>query len=154
MAETEALVLLKKKLGSLPIMDMAGGLVRTLDLVSLAISQAAAYIGARAPRTSVQYLDGFRKSWREKSRSWSMMPGTCGGTEPRQTRCLRRGGSRLTISGRSDLPRTRRRRATEAPVRATMANSQGLTTDPITTQTQIPRLQQLLYEILKHITIR
>src|SRR5262249_38278775 len=69
MEETEALVLLQRKLGSVPNMDVASNLVRTLDLVPLAISQAAAYIQARAPRSSVEkYLDEFRKSERKKSR--------------------------------------------------------------------------------------
>ncbi len=53
MAETEALVLLKKKLGSLSDMNMVAGLVGALELLPLAISQAAAYIRARAPRSSV-----------------------------------------------------------------------------------------------------
>ncbi len=67
MVETEALVLLKKNLGSLPDMDAGRDLVRVLDLIPRAISQAAAYIRARAPRSSVEkYLDEFRTSEREK----------------------------------------------------------------------------------------
>ncbi|KAK4683078.1 hypothetical protein QC764_0025720 [Podospora pseudoanserina] len=68
MAQTDALTLLEKKLGSPADLDVAADLVRALDLVPLAISQAAAYIQARAPRTSPEkYLTEFRKSEDRKS---------------------------------------------------------------------------------------
>ncbi|KAK3376527.1 hypothetical protein B0T24DRAFT_648420 [Lasiosphaeria ovina] len=68
MAQTDALTLLEKKLGSPPDADVAVGLVQALDLVPLAISQAAAYILARAPRSSPEkYLTEFRKSEGKKS---------------------------------------------------------------------------------------
>ncbi|KAK4674582.1 hypothetical protein QC763_0025790 [Podospora pseudopauciseta] len=68
MAQTDALTLLEKKLGSPADLDVAADLVRALDLVPLAISQAAAYIQARAPRSSPEkYLTEFRKSEHRKS---------------------------------------------------------------------------------------
>ncbi|KAK4207231.1 hypothetical protein QBC37DRAFT_392927 [Rhypophila decipiens] len=61
--------LLEKKLGPLPDMDVATDLVQALDLVPLAISQAAAYIQARAPWSSPEkYLSEFRKSERRRSK--------------------------------------------------------------------------------------
>ncbi|KAK4097639.1 hypothetical protein N658DRAFT_569223 [Parathielavia hyrcaniae] len=69
MAQTDALALLEKKLGSLPDTDVAADLVRALDFVPLAISQAAAYIQARAPRSSPEkYLAEFRESERKRSK--------------------------------------------------------------------------------------
>ncbi|PCD20337.1 hypothetical protein AU210_016204 [Fusarium oxysporum f. sp. radicis-cucumerinum] len=63
MTQEEALVLLENRFGTLSDVNAAADLVRSLDLVPLAISQAAAYIQRRAPRTSlVQYLDEFRQS--------------------------------------------------------------------------------------------
>ncbi|PCD20331.1 hypothetical protein AU210_016198 [Fusarium oxysporum f. sp. radicis-cucumerinum] len=63
MTQQEALKLLQNRLGTLSDANAAADLVRSLDLVPLAISQAAAYIQMRAPRTSlVQYLDDFRQS--------------------------------------------------------------------------------------------
>ncbi|KAH7146677.1 P-loop containing nucleoside triphosphate hydrolase protein, partial [Dactylonectria estremocensis] len=53
MTEKEALMLLKNRLGSVSDADDADDLVRVLDLIPLAISQAAAYIQMRAPRTSL-----------------------------------------------------------------------------------------------------
>ncbi|KAK4656342.1 hypothetical protein QC762_0059400 [Podospora pseudocomata] len=68
MAQTDALALLEKKLGSPADLDVAADLVQALDLVPLAISQAAAYIQARAPRSSPEkYLAEFRKSEHRKS---------------------------------------------------------------------------------------
>ncbi|KAK4651778.1 LOW QUALITY PROTEIN: hypothetical protein QC762_0096210 [Podospora pseudocomata] len=62
------LALLEKKLGSPADLDVAADLVQALDLVPLAISQAAAYIQARAPRSSPEkYLAEFRKSEHRKS---------------------------------------------------------------------------------------
>ncbi|KAK4165213.1 kinesin light chain [Cladorrhinum sp. PSN259] len=64
-----ALKLLEKKLGSLPDIDVATNLVQALDYIPLAISQAAAYIQARAPLSSPEkYLAEFRKSERNKSK--------------------------------------------------------------------------------------
>ncbi|KAK3690585.1 hypothetical protein B0T22DRAFT_491771 [Podospora appendiculata] len=69
MARTDALTLLEKKLGSLADTDMADDLVQALDFVPLAISQAAAYIQARAPRSSPEkYLAEFRESECKKGR--------------------------------------------------------------------------------------
>jgi tetratricopeptide (TPR) repeat protein len=63
MTKEEALMLLKKRLGTLSDANAAADLVRSLDLIPLAISQAAAYIQMRAPRTSlVRYLNEFRQS--------------------------------------------------------------------------------------------
>ncbi|RKK56450.1 hypothetical protein BFJ69_g17647, partial [Fusarium oxysporum] len=63
MTQEEALKLLENRLGTLSDANIAVKLVRSLDLIPLAISQAAAYIQMRAPRTSlVQYLDEFRQS--------------------------------------------------------------------------------------------
>ncbi|KAB5566910.1 P-loop containing nucleoside triphosphate hydrolase protein [Coniochaeta sp. 2T2.1] len=69
MAQRDALTLLEKKLGSLPDTDVAPDLVQALDLVPLAVSQAAAYIQARAPRSSPEkYLADFRESERQRTR--------------------------------------------------------------------------------------
>ncbi|KAK3360388.1 hypothetical protein B0T25DRAFT_129221 [Lasiosphaeria hispida] len=69
MAQVDALTLLERKLGSLPDTTVATDLVQALDLVPLAISQAAAYIQARAPRSSPEkYLAEFRDSERKRSR--------------------------------------------------------------------------------------
>ncbi|KAH8894307.1 TPR-like protein [Thozetella sp. PMI_491] len=71
MTEGEALALLQKKMGPSPQWDReaAGTLVQALDLVPLAIIQAAAYIQARAPRSSIEkYLNEFYESERTKTR--------------------------------------------------------------------------------------
>jgi tetratricopeptide (TPR) repeat protein len=69
MAQSDAFTLLEKKLGSLPDTDVAADLVQALDFVPLAISQAAAYIQARAPRSSPEkYLAEFRESERKRSK--------------------------------------------------------------------------------------
>ncbi|KAK4451207.1 kinesin light chain [Podospora aff. communis PSN243] len=69
MAKSDALALLEKKLGSLPDTDVAAELVQALDLVPLAISQAAGYIQARAPRSSPEkYLAEFRENERNRAR--------------------------------------------------------------------------------------
>ncbi|KAK3364216.1 P-loop containing nucleoside triphosphate hydrolase protein, partial [Lasiosphaeria hispida] len=69
MAQTDALTLLGKKLGSPADLGVAADLVEALDLVPLAISQAAAYIQARAPRTSPEkYLAEFRENERKRAR--------------------------------------------------------------------------------------
>ena len=69
MAQTDALTPLEKKLRSLLNMDVAIYLVQALELVPLALSQAAAYIQVRAPRTSSKkYLAEFRENERQRSR--------------------------------------------------------------------------------------
>ncbi|KAK3985963.1 kinesin light chain [Cladorrhinum sp. PSN332] len=69
MAQADALKLLEKKLGSFADMDIATDLVQALDFIPLAISQAAAYIQARAPRSSPEkYLTEFQQSELKKSR--------------------------------------------------------------------------------------
>ncbi|KAK3688933.1 hypothetical protein B0T22DRAFT_512886 [Podospora appendiculata] len=69
MARTDALTLLEKKLESPTDLDVAIELVQALDLVPLAISQAAAYIQAIAPDSSPEkYLAEFRESERKKTR--------------------------------------------------------------------------------------
>ncbi|KAH7014907.1 P-loop containing nucleoside triphosphate hydrolase protein, partial [Ilyonectria destructans] len=69
MTQKEALVLLENRVDSLSDVNIAAILVRVLDLIPLAISQAAAYIRKNAPRSSVQqYLDEFRKSEEKRAR--------------------------------------------------------------------------------------
>jgi tetratricopeptide (TPR) repeat protein len=69
MTQRDALTLLEKKLGLLPDTDVAADLVQALDLVPLAVSQAAAYIQARAPRSSPEkYLAEFRENERQRTR--------------------------------------------------------------------------------------
>ncbi|KAL8944298.1 MAG: hypothetical protein Q9211_000638 [Gyalolechia sp. 1 TL-2023] len=68
MAPSDALVLFKKKLGSLVEDDNLTELADALDFMPLAIAQAAAYISQRAPRYSVQrYLEDFRQSDRKRT---------------------------------------------------------------------------------------
>lgn len=68
MEQTDALTLLENNLESLPDPDIAIDLVHTLDLVPLAISQAAAYIRQREPRTSPsKYLADFWASEKRKT---------------------------------------------------------------------------------------
>ncbi|KAL8364648.1 hypothetical protein RB595_003771 [Gaeumannomyces hyphopodioides] len=65
----DALLLLERKLGPLPDTDTAKALVQALDFVPLAISQAAAYIRARSPLSSiVLYLAEFHKGERKRAR--------------------------------------------------------------------------------------
>lgn len=69
MAEEDAVLLLEKRLGPLAGRDAATELVRALDLIPLAISQAAGYIQRRAPRTSVEkYLAEFKTGERKRIR--------------------------------------------------------------------------------------
>ncbi len=59
------------KLGSTPQWDagVAGALVQALDFVPLAVSQAAAYIRARAPRSSLEtYLREFQQNDRKRAK--------------------------------------------------------------------------------------
>ncbi|KAJ4854193.1 tetratricopeptide repeat domain-containing protein [Trichoderma breve] len=69
MSEADALTLLERKMGS-PLLpseaSLAEDLVKALECIPLAIGQAAAYIQARRPRSSIEkYLAEFRKSERE-----------------------------------------------------------------------------------------
>lgn len=69
MSEAEALSLLEKKIGVITDLGAATELVSALEYVPLAINQAAGYIQARAPRSSVQkYLANFRESERKRFR--------------------------------------------------------------------------------------
>ncbi|KAF4332557.1 kinesin light chain [Fusarium beomiforme] len=76
MVHEEALKLLENRLGTVSDKNAAAALVRSLDLIPLAISQAAAYIRKRAPRTSlVQYLSEFRRSESKRVRLLSQDAG-------------------------------------------------------------------------------
>ncbi|KAF5246035.1 hypothetical protein FAUST_1446 [Fusarium austroamericanum] len=67
MDEIQGLRLLQNKLNGDFNKDAAVDLLRALDYIPLAITQAAAYINRRAPRASVQtYLDAFRESDKKK----------------------------------------------------------------------------------------
>ncbi|KAF7547979.1 hypothetical protein G7Z17_g7358 [Cylindrodendrum hubeiense] len=63
MSEKDALKLLANRLGPPSDAMVAADLVNALELIPLAISQAAAYIQARTPRTSLEnYLASFKES--------------------------------------------------------------------------------------------
>ncbi|KAF9764479.1 hypothetical protein IL306_002800, partial [Fusarium sp. DS 682] len=67
MTEPESLTLFQNRLGTLADASDTSELVASLDFVPLAISQAAAYIQRRSPRTSVaKYLADFRRSERKR----------------------------------------------------------------------------------------
>ncbi|KAJ4354755.1 hypothetical protein N0V95_003528 [Ascochyta clinopodiicola] len=69
MGEDDALLLLKKKLGSSVARDKAVELVRALDFMPLALTQAAAFIRQREPRMSVsRYVDEINKSVHNQAR--------------------------------------------------------------------------------------
>ena len=69
MDQTDALALLQKKLGSAFEENSAVALIEALDCMPLAVTQAAAYIAQRAPRTTVsKYLQSLRKEDRDRSR--------------------------------------------------------------------------------------
>lgn len=69
MIEADALQLLENRLGPLANVSMAADLVKALEYIPLAISQAGAYIQARMPRTSVQkYLAEFRDSEKKRAK--------------------------------------------------------------------------------------
>ncbi|KAL6409895.1 hypothetical protein AUP68_06297 [Ilyonectria robusta] len=69
MMEPDALKLLENRLGSLSDASAAADLVQALDFIPLAISQAAAYIRSRAPRTSLErYLTEFQESESKRTR--------------------------------------------------------------------------------------
>jgi hypothetical protein len=68
MTQSDTLLLLEKRLGSISDHNAAEELVQALDRVPLAISQAGAYIQAEWPRISVpKYLAKFRESERRKA---------------------------------------------------------------------------------------
>ncbi|KAL8740320.1 MAG: hypothetical protein Q9190_006965 [Brigantiaea leucoxantha] len=68
MAQSHALALFEKKLGSLGDGNDVAELAAALEYMPLAIVQSAAYVCQRAPRCSVrQYLDDFRKSDSKKT---------------------------------------------------------------------------------------
>jgi len=68
MAQSHALALFEKKLGSLGDGNDIAELVAALEYMPLAIVQSAAYVCQRGPRYSVrQYLEDFRKSDRKKT---------------------------------------------------------------------------------------
>lgn len=69
MGHEDALTLLEKKLGDYHERDGGAELVRRLDYIPLAITQASAYIYRRAPRTSItKYLKEIQKSkWSQAS---------------------------------------------------------------------------------------
>ncbi|OTA64151.1 hypothetical protein K449DRAFT_404982 [Hypoxylon sp. EC38] len=68
MDPSHALTLLATKCGDGLDMDAGPELVKELEFIPLAISQAAAYIQQRWPRSSVtKYLDDFRKTSKNKS---------------------------------------------------------------------------------------
>lgn len=69
MTEQDAVTLFEKKLGLQAEKEAVTELIAALDLMPLAIVQAAAYIKQRAPRCSVQqYLEQFRKGDRKRTR--------------------------------------------------------------------------------------
>ncbi|KAJ4175357.1 hypothetical protein NW767_015803, partial [Fusarium falciforme] len=67
MDDAQGLHLFRNKLNGDFDRDAAADLLRALDCIPLAITQAAAYINRRAPRASVKtYLDAFRESDKKK----------------------------------------------------------------------------------------
>ncbi|KAG7432247.1 Kinesin light chain [Fusarium oxysporum f. sp. raphani] len=67
MDDTQGFQLLRNKLKGDFDMDAAADLLRALNYIPLAVTQAAAYINRRAPRASVKtYLDTFRESDKKK----------------------------------------------------------------------------------------
>ncbi|KAH6976828.1 P-loop containing nucleoside triphosphate hydrolase protein [Ilyonectria destructans] len=67
MDDAQALQLFRNKLQGDSDKTAAADLLRALDYIPLAITQAAAYINRRAPRISVKtYLDAFRESDKKK----------------------------------------------------------------------------------------
>ncbi|KAL8795910.1 MAG: hypothetical protein Q9195_001654 [Heterodermia aff. obscurata] len=68
MAQSHALTLFEKKLGTLGGSEYIAELAAALEYMPLAIVQSAAYVCQRVPRYSVrQYLEDFRKSDRKKT---------------------------------------------------------------------------------------
>jgi tetratricopeptide (TPR) repeat protein len=66
MDEGEGLQLLRNKLCNPPAKQSAAELLRALDCIPLAITQAAAYINRRARMTVASYLDEFRRNNRKR----------------------------------------------------------------------------------------
>ncbi|KAF7542294.1 hypothetical protein G7Z17_g11700 [Cylindrodendrum hubeiense] len=68
MDDAQALQLFRKKLPGDSNKDATADLLRTLDYIPLAITQAAAYMNRRVPRISAKtYLEAFRESDKNKS---------------------------------------------------------------------------------------
>ena len=68
MDEPQALQLFRNKLDAEPEVNDAKTLINAMDLIPLAITQAAAYINRRAPRVSVaSYYNDFRKSQKRRN---------------------------------------------------------------------------------------
>ncbi|KAH8727392.1 P-loop containing nucleoside triphosphate hydrolase protein [Phaeosphaeriaceae sp. PMI808] len=73
MDQAHALALLRNKLDGSFEQDDAAALVEALDYMPLAIAQAAAYIGQRAPRATVsRYLQDLRKGDRDRAKLLEM----------------------------------------------------------------------------------
>ncbi|KAF1974637.1 TPR-like protein [Bimuria novae-zelandiae CBS 107.79] len=73
MDQAHALALLRNKLDGNFEQDDAAALVEALDYMPLAIAQAAAYIGQRAPRATVsRYLQDLRKGDRDRAKLLEM----------------------------------------------------------------------------------
>ncbi|KAF1954309.1 hypothetical protein CC80DRAFT_567449, partial [Byssothecium circinans] len=69
MGKDDALALLLKKLGPIINEDEAVELIRALDSMPLALTQAAAFVKQRAPRMSLsRYVDEVRRSDRDRAR--------------------------------------------------------------------------------------
>jgi tetratricopeptide (TPR) repeat protein len=69
MNDDDALALLDKKLGSIARQDEAAELIRTLDYMPLALTQAAAFIRQRAPLMSLsRYINEVRRSDADRAR--------------------------------------------------------------------------------------
>ncbi|KAJ4298214.1 hypothetical protein N0V90_006113 [Kalmusia sp. IMI 367209] len=69
MNKDDALILLQKKLGSIANEDEAVELIRTLDSMPLALTQAAAFIKQRAPRmTILRYMSEIQRSDLDRGR--------------------------------------------------------------------------------------
>ncbi|KAJ5358403.1 TPR-like protein [Penicillium cataractarum] len=69
MTDKDGVTLFEKKLGTQAEEEAVIELVTALDLIPLAIVQAAAYIKQRAPQCSVQqYLEQFRKGDRKRTK--------------------------------------------------------------------------------------
>ena len=69
MNKDDALALLQKKLGSIANGDEAAELIRALDFMPLALTQAAAFIQQKAPRMTIsKYAEEVRRSDRDRAR--------------------------------------------------------------------------------------
>ena len=87
MDQTHALALLETKLEDESDMNATTELVKALEYIPLAITQAAAYIQRMKPRSSIaKYLEAFWRSDRKKLSLLSTMLAIFGGIGPRQIR--------------------------------------------------------------------